>query len=83
MKLAIVTATYWKLDGSTKNDLKRTLESVKNQSYQDYKLFLIGDNYSDHKELIELSQIIDPNKLCVINLPEAKERIKYNKIDLA
>jgi len=82
MKLGIIIPTYRKLDGSTYNHLKNALESVKNQSYQDYKVFLIGDNYSDHNELMDLSGTIDPNKIYVENLIVAVERVKYNGIDL-
>jgi len=82
MKIAIVTTTYKKLDGSTYQHLKRALESVKKQIHQDYKMFLIGDDYSDNNELIELSKIIDSNKIYVENLPIAIERTKYSGIDL-
>jgi len=82
MKLAIVTATYRKLDGSTYDHLKRALESIKNQIHSYYKLFLIGDNYTDNDELIELSKILDTNKIYIENLPVAVERIKYSRYDL-
>lgn len=82
MKIAIVTATYRKLDGSTYKDLKRALESVRDQTHQDYKMFLIGDDYTDNDELISLSKIIPDDKVYVENLPVAVERIKYSGIDL-
>jgi GT2 family glycosyltransferase len=70
------------LDGSTYKHLKFALESIKNQSHQDYKVFLIGDDYSNHNELMELSKIIDDDKIYVQNLPIAIERIKYNGVNL-
>jgi glycosyltransferase involved in cell wall biosynthesis len=82
MKLAIVTPTYFKLDGSTANHLRLALESVKNQTHQDYKLFLIGDDYSNSDELFELAKIVDRDKIYVENLPVAVERIKYSGMDL-
>jgi glycosyltransferase involved in cell wall biosynthesis len=82
MKLAIVTATFQKLDGSTYQHLKSALESVKNQTHKDYKIFLIGDDYTDNDELMELSKIIDEDKIYVENLPIAAERTKYSGIDL-
>lgn len=82
MKLAIVTPTYRKLDGSTYYHLKKAIESVKNQSHQEYKLFLIGDDYTDNNELIKLGGVLDKEKIYIENLPIAKERIKYNGIDL-
>lgn len=82
MKIGIVTPTYRKLNGSTYEHLKRTLESVKNQTHQDYKLFLIGDNYTDNEEFMELSKIISEDKIYVENLPVAVEREKYSGRDL-
>lgn len=82
MNIGIVIATYYKLDGSTYAHLKKTLESVKNQTHKDYKVFLIGDNYSHKEELIQLSEIIESNKIYLENLPVAIERIKYTGIDL-
>jgi len=77
MKIGIVIPTFRKLDGSTYEHLKRALYSVKEQSHSDYKVFLIGDDYTDNDELIELSKIIDNDKIYVENLPIAIERVKY------
>lgn len=82
MKIGIVIPTFRKLDGSTYNHLKKALDSVKAQTHTDYKVFLIGDNYTNNDELIELSKIIDDNKIYVENLPVAVERIKYAGGDL-
>jgi len=82
MKIGIVIATYRKLDGSTYDHLKMTLESVKNQTHKEYKVFLIGDDYTDNEEFEELSKIIDDDKIYIENLPVALERTKYNGIDL-
>ena len=82
IKFSIVTATYRKLDGSTYDHLKNTLMSLKNQTYDNYKLFLIGDNYTDNEELIELSKILPAEKVYLKNLPVAVEREKYSGRDL-
>jgi hypothetical protein len=82
MKLAIVIPTYKKKDGSTKEQLKRALLSVKNQKFTDYKIYLIGDDYSDYEELKEISNIIDPDKLFLKNLEVAVERVKYTGLQL-
>ena len=47
MKLAIRILTYQRKDGKTPFFLRRALESIKNQTYKDYKIFLIGDKYDD------------------------------------
>ena len=78
MKLAIVTPTYRKKDGKTKLHLTATLESVFNQTHTDYKVFLVGDNYDNREEFIELSKILDLSKIWAYNLPYAKERSKYS-----
>lgn len=77
MKIAIVITTYQKEDGQTPALLTRTLEHIKNQSFQDYKVFLIGDKYEDEEEFNRLASIIDPEKMYSENLPYAAEREKY------
>ena len=54
MKLAIVIATYYRSDRSTINVLVSALKSVLKQTYSNYKIFLIGDQY----ERIKISCII-------------------------
>jgi predicted O-methyltransferase YrrM len=76
-KIAIRVVTYQRSDGSTPKYLERTLNSIKNQTFQNYQVFLTGDKYENHNELEELSKIIDPEKLSFENLPEANERKKY------
>jgi hypothetical protein len=81
MKLAINISTYKKKDGSTKQLLKNTLESIVNQIHQDYKVFLIGDNYEDNDEFLEIAtSIIDNSKIYYENLPFAFERDKYSDL---
>jgi len=77
MKIAIIIATYQKANGSTKDYLIRTLESIKKQTFNDYKVFLIGDKYEDDNELNQISKIIDDDKIVVKNLSYAYERDKY------
>ena len=78
MKLAVTIATYQRKDGRTKDFLKRTLNSIKSQKHQDYKVFLIGDKYEDHQEFLEIStSILDPSKIYYENLSFAFERDKY------
>lgn len=78
MKLGIVIATYQRNDGSTPYFLSRALESIKNQTHQDYKVFLIGDKYENDNEFIQLSTSIIPSeKIYFKNLPIAVERERY------
>jgi glycosyltransferase involved in cell wall biosynthesis len=78
MKLGIVINTYQKLDGSTPSLLARAIDSVKEQTHQDYTLIIIGDKYEDNDEFESIcynSNLGD--KLIFKNLPYAKEREKY------
>lgn len=78
MKIGIVIPTYWRKDGTTKDILTRALVSILNQSYSNYKVFLVGDNYEKNNEFISLSKSIPSDKIKAINLPEARERSKYS-----
>src|ERR1035437_5772268 len=78
MKLGIVIPTYQRNDGKSPEFLKRALESIKNQIYQNYVVFLIGDKYNDNVEFELLATtIIEKNKIKYINLLHAVEREKY------
>jgi len=78
MKIAIVIATYQRIDNTTPNFLTRALQSIKNQTHQDYVVYLIGDKYEDNIEFEVLAtSIIDKNKIKYINLPISIEREKY------
>jgi glycosyltransferase involved in cell wall biosynthesis len=50
VRFGITIATYQRPDGSTNSLLNRALQSVYNQTYHNWKLFLIGDNYHDRIE---------------------------------
>lgn len=78
MKLGILITTYQKLDSSTPDLLKRAINSIKNQTYQDYTLIIVGDKYEDNSEFESLCLSFNlGNKLIFENLPYAKEREKY------
>lgn len=77
--LGIVIPTYQRRDGNTPSLLTRALNSIKNQTYTDYKVFLIGDRYDNNDEFIELAtSIIDSDKIYYENLSNAIEREKYS-----
>jgi glycosyltransferase involved in cell wall biosynthesis len=76
--LAIVISTYQRNDGTTPIHLTKALTSIKNQTYQNYMVFLIGDRYDNNDEFIRLAtSIIDSDKMVFVNLPNAVEREKY------
>jgi glycosyltransferase involved in cell wall biosynthesis len=79
MKLAIVIPTYQRNDGKSFQFLKKCLTSIKNQTYKDYCVYLIGDKYEDNEEFESIANsIIDKDKIKYINLPHAVERKKYS-----
>lgn len=75
--IGITMATYRRADGSTPLFLKRALSSIVNQTFQDWKLFLIGDRYEDNAGLEEIAKIIPAEKLVLVNLNFAHERDVY------
>lgn len=77
MTFGIIIATYKRPDGKTFAYLNRALESIKKQTYQNYLVLLIGDNYEDYEELLSISKNIDSDKLYLENLSIAVEREKY------
>jgi len=72
--IAIVIPTYCRPDGKTYSYLDRALKSVYNQSYKDFSIFVIGDDYKKKNELFRLCYRY---KAKVINLSESIERLKY------
>ena len=82
VKLAIVIATYQRKDGKTPFYLRRALDSIFNQTYPNFKIFLIGDKYEDNDEITSLVSEYDNNKLYFENLPYAKERDSYEGFGL-
>lgn len=82
MKLAIVIATYYRSDRSTINVLVSALKSVLKQTYSNYKIFLIGDQYEHVDEFKNIcKQFPHQDKLYYNNLPFAKERNNYSNKD--
>jgi len=76
-KLGIVISTYQRPDGKTPELLKKTLNAINNQTYTNWKLYLIGDNYKNQQEFEELANIIPKDKILYLNLPTAVERNRY------
>jgi glycosyltransferase involved in cell wall biosynthesis len=77
MKIGIVIPTYKKRNGETPFLLSRALFSIKNQTYDNYKVFLIGDRYDDNFEFMQLANLIEEKKIYAENLLVAAEREKY------
>lgn len=79
MKIGITMATYQRADDTTPVFLKRALESIMQQTYTDWKLYVVGDKYENEQEFFSIVEsIIPPEKLSIVNLVFAKERDLYN-----
>ena len=79
MKIAVVTATFQRQDGTTPKVLKRALDSLNLQAHQDWKLFLIGDAYPDQDEFNSYKDYLPKDKIYIENLPISVERERYPK----
>ena len=78
MTIAIILPTYKRADGKTFEFLTRALTSIKEQTYQNFKIFLIGDKYEDQSEFEYFAtSFFSPEKIKAVNLPYAMERDKY------
>lgn len=73
--IGVVISTYQRSDGKTPFYLRRALDSVVNQTYKDYHIFLIGDNYENKDEFERI--VKEYGKISAINLPFSIERDKY------
>jgi len=78
IQYGVLIKTYKRKNNSSPAYLTRCLQSVINQSYDNFKVFLIGDKYEDQDEFDRLSSIVPPEKLIAINLPIAPERDNPN-----
>jgi len=70
----VLIKSYKRKNGMSPQYVKRCFESVMNQTYQNFKIFFIGDKYEDIKEFSEMCSWIPPEKLVAVNLPIAAER---------
>jgi glycosyltransferase involved in cell wall biosynthesis len=83
MILGVTIHTYQRKDGQTPILLCRAIQSVINQSYQNFKIFIVGDKYEDNKEFEDIigGFIEIADKIVYQNLPYAYERDKYLDIN--
>lgn len=71
MSVAICISTYQRPDGKTPFYLHRALDSIQAQTFRDYQVYLIGDDYGEG-----LKKFIAP-QVKVFNLLRSVEREKY------
>lgn len=71
IKYCIVMATYCRKNGKTPMYLKKSIESIINQLYNNWDLIIVGDKYEPENELLEIisnfqDKLID-NKIIYLN----------------
>lgn len=74
IKFIIVIATYYRKDGLTLKYLTRCLESVKKQTYTNWVVYLIGDEYENTDEFNKFATLIDTNKIIIHNKPDPERK---------
>jgi len=79
MTLGITIHTYQRADGQTPQLLMRAIQSIVNQSYQNFKIFIVGDKYENNSEFENIINgfIEIADKIVYENLHFAHERDKY------
>jgi hypothetical protein len=70
IKIGLCCPTYYRKNKSTKEKLLRCLNLIKNQSYQNFKLYLIGDCYDNNDEFKEICESFPPEKIYYENREE-------------
>jgi hypothetical protein len=76
-KFAIVIPTYQRADGKTPELLNRALQSILQQSHQNFKVYLIGDKYENNREFQRFGKGFTKDNFYSINLNESGERSRY------
>jgi len=74
---SIVITTYQRKDGNTPKYLKRALQSIFDQDYHLFKIYVIGDKYENNEEFESIFNEFPKDKIYFENLPIAHERDKY------
>lgn len=81
-RFGIIVATYKRKDGTTPQRLTEAIESIKNQKYQNFKIYLMGDYYEDPSEIKHIQESFDPNKFLFENVSVPGERFRFYGKDL-
>lgn len=78
MNFGICISTYQRKDGKTPELLRRALDSVFNQTYKNFKIFLIGDKYENNDEFEKILSYYPSEKIYFKNLEVAAERDNFD-----
>lgn len=70
----VLIKTYQRKNRKSAEYVKRCLESVLGQTYDNYKIFLIGDKYENDEEFENFISMVPQSKIAAVNLSVAAER---------
>lgn len=73
IEFGIKIATFYRDDNSTFAKITRTIESVKKQTYKNWKIILVGDGY-EKEEFEKIKSLIPQDKLISFNLSARYEK---------
>lgn len=74
-------ASYYRPNGSSRQYLRRSLDSIVNQTATNWHIYLVGDKYEDNAEFEELAKTVSADKITYMNLPNAPERENLTGLD--
>jgi len=78
IRIAIIIPTYYRKDKSSINNIRKLLDSINDQLYKYFHIFLIGDNYEHPQEIIALLENHNlKNKITFYNNPVSFRSYKF------
>jgi hypothetical protein len=73
-KFGICMATYQRKNGKSPGYLTTSLQALMNQTATNWHLYLVGDKYENHEELVQTISFFPADKITMVNLLTAPER---------
>ncbi len=59
MKLAVVISTYDRKNKSSRDILTKLISMLRKQTYKNFKIYMIGDDYTNRAKFEELATSLD------------------------
>lgn len=76
----ICMATYQRKNGKSPEYLTASLQAIMNQTATNWHLYLVGDKYENHEELVQTISFFPSDKITMVNLPTAPERENISNV---
>lgn len=81
-RFGVIVSTYRRKDGTTPDRLMEAIESISNQRYKNFKIYLMGDDYENESEIKGIVESVDHDKISYENLELPGERLMLEGHDL-